>query len=356
MAERLRIPGMRHPAPKPLPKLDATRPPSSIVAWALYVDGVKADCPDLNVATRRAREGEGFLWLGLKDPTNKDMSAFARSFDLHPLAIEDAVEGHTRSKVEQFQDTLFAVISTVAYVEHDRVTETSEIVSTGQIMVFAGKSFVLTVRRGEHSPLRELRTKLEANPERLAQGPSTVLYGVMDKIIDDYIDTVNAFEKDIEDAEEVIFGRQGTKEIDRVYQLKRELIEFKRCVVPLGPPLAALATREFAAIPASARAYFRELSDHHQEAREAIQAFDEVLATILQAGLARASVADNQDMRKISAAVALLAVPTTIAAIYGMNFENMPELSTRYGYFVVMGVILLIMLGLYLGFRKNRWL
>lgn len=330
--------------------------PDSLVAWGWYVQGLRQDTDDLNLAAARARTGDGFVWLGLKDPTDDDMASFARQFDLHPLAIEDAVEGHSRSKLEQFGDTLFAVISTVAYVDHVSIMETSEIVSTGQIMVFVGRNFVMTVRRGENTPLYKLRAELETEPGDLAVGPSYVFYKVLDRIVDDYMDVVAAFEDDIDEAEEDIFGTQGVHEIDRVYNLKRELIEFKRAVVPLGAPLAALATRGYPAIPAESRAYFREVADHHTDAREAILSFDEVLATILQAGLARIGVVDNQDMRKLSAAVAILAVPTTIGAVYGMNFDNMPELHTQNGYFVILGVMFLGMLATYLWFRKNKWL
>ena len=250
----------------------------------------------------------------------------AEQFDLHPLAIEDAAHGHTRSKLEMFGDDLFMVISTVAYVDHEELTDTSEIVSTGQVMVFLGPHFVITVRHGEHAQLSELRRSLESQPERLAQGPATVLYFIADKIIDDYLAVVGEFETDVDEVEARVFSRQGQHEVDQVYQLKRELIEFKRSVNPLGPPLMRLATRDVSVIPEETRAYFRELADHHTEAREAIASFDEVLSSILQAGLARASVADNEDMRKISAWVAIVAVPTMVAGIYGMNFDNMPEL------------------------------
>ncbi|MDO5499564.1 MAG: magnesium/cobalt transporter CorA [Propionibacteriaceae bacterium] len=331
-------------------------PPDSVVAWGHYVGGVRTPEQDLDRAAARASAGEGFVWLGMKDPSDADMAGFAERFNLHPLAIEDAVEGHTRSKLEQFGDTLFCVISTVAYVEHAELTETSEIVSTGQIMVFVGEHFVMTVRRGEHAQLQTMRAKLEARPERLGRGTYEVLYAVLDKVIDDYIEVVGEFEVDLEEVETAVFSRQGTNEVDRIYQLKRELIEFKRSVVPLGTALQALATRPLVTIPDSARAYFRELSDHHLEAREAIQSFDEVLSTMLSAGLARASVADNQDMRKISAFVAIVAIPTMIAGVYGMNFENMPELKNPYGYFVVLGLMLLIMGSLYIGFRRNKWL
>jgi magnesium transporter len=333
-----------------------SEPPSSVIAWAWYVGGVRKPAESLTEAARLARAGEGFVWLGLKDPNDSDLLALSSVFDLHPLAIEDAVHGHTRSKLEIFDDDLFMVISTVSYVAHEKLTETSEVVATGQVMIFVGDHFVITVRRGEHAPLSALRRSLETDPARLARGPSEVLYAIADKIIDDYLEVVAEFETDVDEAETSVFSRQGQREVERVYQLKRELIEFKRSVMPLGAPLLRLATRDLPVIPPEAKAYFRELADHHTEAREAVASFDEVLTTILQAGLARASVADNEDMRKISGWVAIVAVPTMIAGIYGMNFTNMPELGTRYGYFVVLGLIVAIMIGLYMGFKRNRWL
>lgn len=329
---------------------------SSVVAWAWYVDGVRRPVESMAEAARQAQAGEGFVWLGLKDPGDKDLEALASEFALHPLAIEDAVHGHDRSKLETFGDDLFMVVSTVAYVDHEEMTENSEIVTTGQVMIFLGDHFVITVRRGEHAQLSALRRALEADPERLARGPWEVLYAVTDKIIDDYLAVVDEIEKDVDEVESAVFARGGSHEVDRVYQLKRELIEFKRCVLPLGAPLLRLATRELPVVPPQARAYFRELADHHTQAREAITAFDEVLSSILQAGLARASVADNEDMRKISAWVAIVAVPTMIAGIYGMNFQYMPELEWHYGYFAVLGLIAVIMVGLYIGFKRNRWL
>lgn len=330
--------------------------PDSVQAWALYVDGVKADVDSLEVATERAKESEGFVWLGLKDPTDEDMASFARQFDLHPLAIEDAVEGHTRSKLEQFDDTLFCVISTVAYVDHEAVTETSEIVSTGQIMVFVGENFLLTVRRGDNTPLRSLRRQLERHPDELEVGPAYVFYKILDRVVDEYMAVVGEFEIDIDEVEEDIFSRQGTKEVDRVYNLKRELIEFKRSVVPLAAPLLALSTRSHPVIPEDTRAYFREVADHHTDSREAILSFDEVLSTILQAGMARISLEDNRDMRRLSAILGILAFPTTLGAVYGMNFDNMPELHTQYGYFVVLSIMVLGMLGCWFVFRQRRWI
>ncbi len=344
----------RRPGPPPLEVVD--EPTSSVVDWAWYVDGVRQPVENLSTAARMAQDGEGFVWLGLHDPRDADLAALASQFTLHPLAIEDAMFGHTRSKLEMFGDDLFMVVSTVAYVDHEQLTDTSEIVATGQVMIFLGDHFVITVRRGEHAQLKDLRHTLEADPERLRRGPSEVLYAIADKIIDDYLAVVAEIDSDVDEIESAVFSRGGSHEVDRVYQLKRELIEFKRCVLPLGAPLLRLATRELPVIPPQAKAYFRELADHHTQVREGVASFDEVLSSILQAGLARASVADNEDMRKISAWVAIVAVPTMIAGIYGMNFDNMPELHWRYSYFVCLAVIVAIMIGLYRGFKRNRWL
>lgn len=335
---------------------DLLTPPESVVAWKHYRDGVATDCRDLATAAERAHCGDGFVWLGLADPSTEDMTRLAHRFNLHPLAIEDAVEGHTRSKLESFSGTLFAVVSTIAYVDHDREQVESEIVSTGQVMVFVGTNFVMTVRRGRHSQLSTMRSRLEAKPQRLAQGPHEVLYAVLDKIIDDYLDVVAAFEEDVEEVEATVFDTRTTGDIDRVYNIKRELIEFKKAVVPLAGPLQRLATRDLDVVPTEAKAYFRELADHHTIARESIASFDEVLTSLLSASMARASLADGRDMRKMSALVALVAVPTMVAGIYGMNFDNMPELHTQYGYYVVLAVMGLATIGLIWYFRRKGWL
>lgn len=330
--------------------------PDSVVAWGWYVDGERVDTDDLDLASQRASEGEGFVWLGLKDPTDADMAQFARRFDLHPLAIEDAVEGHTRSKLEVFDDTVFTVVSTVNYIDHDITDEAPEIVETGQIMVFMGPNFVMTVRRGESTPLQTLRRRLENQPQRLSEGPYFVLYSVLDVIVDDYGRVVTEFETDVEELEVEVFSARDDKEIDRLYAVKRELIEFRRAVVPLTAPLAQLANRSFPNIPEDARAYFREVADHHTEAREAIQSFDDMLSNMMDATIARVSLEDNRDMRRMSAALAVLVPPTTIGSVYGMNFDRMPELHTQYGYFVALGVMFTAMLSIYLWFRHKKWL
>lgn len=337
-----------------LPKDDPQRPH---VGWHWYVDGVAQSEPDLAVAAERARGGQGFVWCGLKDPDDPTMATFQELFGLHELAAEDAVEGHTRSKLEVFGDAVFMVVSTVDYVPHSTLTSTSEIVSTGQVMAYVGPWFVLTARRGGRPFMNRIREGLEADPAELADGPWRVLYAILDHVVDDFTETVTELEQDVDSVEEAVFAPGVRPDVDGVYHLKRELIEFKRCLAPLAAPLQRLhAAPPLPNVPVESHAYFREVSDHLTAARESTAALDEVLSAIVQAALTRVSLADNQDMRRISAAVAMLAVPTTIGAVYGMNFENMPELRTQYGYFVVLGVMAASIIAIAIFFRRRGWL
>ena len=338
-----------------LPREDPARPR---VGWHWYVDGREREEVDLNIAAERARTGQGFVWCGLKDPDDVTMATFQQLFGLHELAAEDAVEGHTRSKLEVFDDALFMVISTVDYVAHASVDDTSEIVSTGQVMAYVGPWFVLTARRGGRPFMNAIRRDLEAQPTLLAEGPWRVLYRILDHVVDDFTETVTEIEQDVELVEESVFAPGVRPDVDGVYHLKRELIEFKRCLTPLEAPLQRLAQPEprLPNVPEQARAYFREVSDHLTAARESTMALDEVLGAIIQAALTRVSLADNQDMRRISAAVAMFAVPTTIGAIYGMNFENMPELSWTFGYPLAIGAMVAFALVLYLIFKRQKWM
>lgn len=342
--------------PPAVPPVGPSIGPAHLV-WRWYVDGhVQAEA-SFERAIAHARAGHGFLWVGLRDPDAGTMADLADRFDLHDLAAEDVLEGHKRSKLEQFGDSLFMVVSTVDYVDHARVEEGAEIVSTGELMVFLGSWYVITARKRGRKLITALRSDFEADPEEMAMGPWRVLYRVLDLVIDDFAQTAVEMEADVEEVEAVVFGPDGAKQVGTAYQLKRELIEFKRCVGPLAEPLRQLQLRRFEAVLSDeSQAYFRELSDHLLATREAIGSMDDILTTILQAAIAQASFADNRDMRKISAAVAILAIPTTLGAVYGMNFTNMPELNTQYGYFVVLGVMIFGMTLAFVLFRRFRWL
>ncbi|MEU1039290.1 magnesium and cobalt transport protein CorA [Streptomyces sp. NPDC005907] len=342
---------LSHPARSPLG--------SAVVNCVTYKDGVRVlgggDLVDAMKEVRR--HGDGFVWVGLHEPTVREFAGVAELFDLHPLAVEDAVHAHQRPKVERYGETLFAVFKTVCYVEHAELTATSEVVDTGEIMVFVGQEFVITVRHGRHGSLGPLREELEADPGQLAKGPAAVLHAIADHVVDDYLTVTDAVHADIDQVETDVFAENGARtDPGRIYQLKRELLELKRAVAPLSRPLLELVSRPMRVIDPEIQAYFRDVSDHLLRVTEQIAAFDELLNSILQAHLAQVTVAQNEDMRKITAWAAVIAVPTMVCGVYGMNFEHMPELHWKYGYGLVLAVISTACLTLYRGFRRNGWL
>ena len=342
---------LSHPARSPLG--------SSVVNCVSYRDGVRVPGgSDLVDTVERVRKNrDGFVWLGLHEPTDQEFAGIAELFDLHPLAVEDAVEAHQRPKLERYGDTLFAVFKTVCYVEHEQLTATSEVVNTGEIMVFVGEDFVITVRHGMHGSLGPLREELEADAQQLGKGPAVVLHAIADHVVDDYLNVTDAVQADIDQVETDVFAESGARtDPGRIYQLKRELLELKRAVVPLARPIEDLATRPIRVVDPEIQAYFRDVLDHLMRAKEQIASFDELLNSILQAHLAQVTVAQNEDMRKITAWAAVIAVPTMVCGVYGMNFQYMPELHWKFGYPLVIAVISAACLVLYRGFRRNGWL
>jgi len=333
---------------------------SALVDWAYYRAGKRDDGLKSYVdALNRSRRGDGFVWIGLFQPNEHQLAVVGAEFGLHRLALEDAAEAHQRPKLEQYGErgeTLFAVFKTVRYVPHTALTATSEVVESGEVMVFCGTGFVITVRHGEHSELAGLRQQLEADPERLAAGPGCVLHAIADHVVDNYLEVAEQVQSDIDQIEVEMFSPRGWRNIERVFQLKREVLELKRAVAPLTAPMRVLAYRRHPLITDETRTYFRDVEDHLLRVKEQVTSFDELLTSILQAGLAQVQVAENEDMRRIAAWVAILAVPTMIAGIYGMNFDNMPELRWYYGYYAVLVVMATACTTLYILFKRNRWL
>jgi magnesium transporter len=338
--------------------LSETHRHPSVVACAVYVDGKRHSVPvHVDNASDVAADLGGFVWLGLHEPSAADFTDIAEKYGLHALAVEDAVHAHQRPKLERYDDMLFMVLKTARYIEHDELTATSQIIETGEVMVFLGTNYVITVRHGELSPLGDLRQRLEDQPELLGHGPSAVLWAVTDMIVDQYVVVAGAVEDDVDEVEAQVFSteRRGHS-VGRIYQLKRELLELRRAVTPLEAPMRMLGERQVQLIPDEMRTYFRDVSDHVSRAGEQVMANDELVTSMLQAQLAKVSVADNEDMRRISAWAAIIAVPTMLAGIYGMNFDFMPELGWRIGYPLVLVVMLVACTLLYRGFRRNGWL
>lgn len=342
---------LSHPARSPLG--------SAVVNCVVYIDGVRrSGRGSAEEALRQVRKaGDGFVWIGLHEPDEKEFTGLAELFGLHPLAVEDAVNAHQRPKVEEYDGVLFAVFKTVRYVEHEELTATSEVVDSGELMAFVGPDFVITIRHGGHGSLGPLREALEDLPEQLAKGPSAVLHAMADHVVDDYLAVADAVQDDLDAIESAVFSEQADRrDAGRIYQLKRELLELKRAVTPLGRPLQHLATRPMPLIDPDIRAYFRDVTDHLARVSEQVTSFDALLDSILQAHLAQVTVAQNEDMRKITAWAAIVAVPTMVCGVYGMNFEHMPELRWTYGYPLVLSVILVACFVIHRGFRRNGWL
>jgi magnesium transporter len=325
-----------------------------IVDQAIYRQGRRLPCGDLSDALEELRGGDdphAFLWIGLKNPTDAEFDLVNDELKLHPLAVEDAVKGNQRPKVELYDNTIFVVMKTLRYIE-----ETSD-VETGEVMLFVGDRFVVTVRRGEANPLAGVRHGLEGNADGLRHGAIAVVHAVMDSIVDNYVSIDAELQKDLEDIEASVFTGANRVSSATIYRLKREVLEFRRAAVPLSAPLRMLHDGSRSPLPQKeVRLLFRDVADHLLRVIDHVESYDRLLTDILNAHLAQISVQQNSDMRKISAWVAIAAVPTMIAGIYGMNFDNMPELKWHYGYFIVLAVMATACTGLYRAFRKSGWL
>lgn len=314
---------------------------------------MRHECGDLSddLASIRAAGGPDFLWIGLKDPTDAEFDEVDEELGLHPLAVEDAVAGRQRVKIERYGSTLFAALKTLAYVE-----ETSDI-ETGEIMIFVGDGFVVTVRRGEVAPLKPVRRLLEADPQRLAEdGPAGVLHKVLDTIVDTFLEIDQEVSADLDDIEESVFGSNDTAHSGAIYRLKREVLEFRRAAAPLSQPVTWLASETGPIDAVELRLRFRDVADHLARVSDHIETYDRLLSDIFSAHLAQISIQQNNDMRKISAWVAMAAVPTMVAGIYGMNFDHMPELHWTFSYPVVIALMVLVCGFLYRAFKKSGWL
>ncbi|MET8123402.1 magnesium/cobalt transporter CorA [Micromonospora sp. NPDC005189] len=331
---------------------------SAVVDCALYVDGKRqpGDWTYADALAAAPREDHGFVWIGLHQPELAEMTAIAETYGLHELAVEDAVKAEQRPKLERFGDVVFLVLRTARYCEHAELTENSEVVETGQVMLFIGPNFVISVRHGDACRLAPIRADLETKQDLLLHGPWAVAYGVTDRVVDLYLEVADQLEDDLDVLEAEVFDRNGQGRIQRIYQMKRELVEFKRAVVPLQRPMMTLTSQVNRDVPKEIRRYFRDVQDHLSRTVEQVNSYDDLLNSILQARLAQVTVDQNNDMRKIAAWAGIAAVWTAIAGIYGMNFENMPELTMTYGYPVVLALMLGVSLALYRWFRRNGWL
>jgi len=305
---------------------------------------------ELEAALECVKSGEGFVWLGMHEPTADELAGASRAFDLPQLAVEDTVHAHQRPKLEEYEGHFFIVLRTALY------EEARERVHFGEIHIFLGRGYVVTVRHGEASDLKPARGRLEGqHAELLDAGPAAVAWAVLDQVVDDYGPVTAGIDDDIEEVEEDVFT-QGGDSSQRIYFLKREVIEFHRSVFPLLAPLEALERGAFPQIPDDLRRYFRDVADHSRRVDEQVHSQRELLTSILEANLSLLSVRQNAVVKAISAWAAIIAVPTFFASVWGMNFQHMPELDLTFGYPLALAVMLTATLVLYHFFRRIEWL
>ncbi len=297
----------------------------------------------------------GFVWVGAYEPDEDEMGDLARIFGLHELAVEDAVHAHQRPKLERYSRYQFLVLKTVRYVDHE-TGAASEIVDTGEIMVFLGRDFLITVRHGSHTGLAGLRRELEQHPERLAAGPAAVMHAIADRVIDKYLTVIEAIEDDIDEMEQAVFSPENPVDTEQIYLLKREVGELRRAVNPLVGPLRSLANEAHPLIPAEIREYFRDVEDHLSQVTERVNSYDDTLTTLVSAAMAEVATRQNEDMRKISAWAAIGLVPTALAGIYGMNFDVIPGAHSTHGFLICVLIMVIVCVGLYMLLRRRKWL
>ena len=325
-----------------------------IIDCAHYKDGARQQDEQIELEraaeiARNAESGE-FAWIGMHEPEPGDLAKLRELFGLHELAIEDAERMHQRPKLEDYDASWFIVLRTAHYHQD------TEIVHFGEVHVFAGPGYVVTIRHGPGSPLATARKRLEERPELLKLGAASAIWAILDKVVDDYLPVVDGIEDDIEEVENEVFDDEIPAPTKRIYALKREVIEFHRAVWPLLAPLTALERGAYEQIPEELRRYFRDIADHARRVDEQVSSQRELLTSVLEANLALVSVNQNEVIKKISAIAGLVAVPTFIASVYGMNFEYMPELDERAGYPLALALMVIAVVGLSYFFRRINWL
>ena len=336
---------------------------SVIVDVATYQDGERSEVDDLRTGLDSCRDSDdGFLWVVLQDPTAEELSEVGRELHLHRLAVEDAVTGHQRPKVERYGDTVFVVLKVLSYFDETSSVETSE------LMMFVAERFVVSVRRGDTGPAHDVRDAVQRDPHRLKLGPKAVMHAVMEHVVGEYTRIDDELERDVEQMEEQVFSPDRSSDAQRIYSLKREVLEVRRAAVPLVAPLKALVSDDHEpdhetghetghhVLDQQARFVLRDVLDNLTRTVEHVESYDRLLTDILNAHLAQVSVRQNDDMRKISAWAAIAAVPTLVAGVYGMNFQHMPELSWRYGYPGCVLFMVAVCFGLFRVFKRSGWL
>ncbi|MFE7645266.1 magnesium and cobalt transport protein CorA [Streptomyces phaeoluteigriseus] len=378
-AKNLRKSVWRRSAAVPPPPAAADSPPdpagpasgapaevASVVQAVLYRDGVRVLAPATLADTFRElrKHPEGMAWIGLARPTEAELHALAAEFDLHPLAVEDAKEAHQRPKLERYGDTLFVVLRAARYLD------APEEIDFGELHVFVGPDFVITVRHGAAPDLSAVRRRMEDSPELLKLGPEAVLYAILDAVVDGYLPVVSGVQNDIDEIETEVF-RGDPDASRRIYELSREMVEFQRATRPLVGMLHGLmAGFSKYGTDEELQRYLRDVADHVTHTSERVDGFRQALGEILTVNatlvtqqqnaemraLAEAGFEQNEEIKKISSWAAILFAPTLVGTIYGMNFDDMPELGWHFGYPFAIGLMGVVCVSLYVIFKRRDWL
>jgi magnesium transporter len=322
-----------------------------VVDCAAYARGTRASALSVDQIPAALACEDQFVWIGLYEPDQTVLRRVQKQFGLHDLAIEDAINAHQRPKLELYEDSVFVVMRTA-----QRVAATGRL-EFGETHVFLGRNYIVTIRHGSLRSHVGVRQRCEATPHLLSQGPGYVLYALMDFIVDQYLPIVRQIEEEVQTLEAVVLDDPTASDATaKIYLLKRDLVSLRRAVSPLADVCNRLLRFDIPHIPADTRPYFRDVYDHIVRLNESIDAQRELLTSALEAHLSLMTVAQNEHMKRITAWAAMIAVPTMIAGVYGMNFANMPELHWRYGYYIALVSMVVACVGLFLGFRRSRWL
>jgi len=321
----------------------------TVVAAYLYRDGHRIREVSLDEKVDCAERKSDFVWIGIADPTEEEMHKLANCYDLHPLAVEDALKADQLPKIDVYDDQLFVVART-AHLERDHI-------DYGETAIFVGHSHIISVRHGSTRAHTALREQLEKAPKLLMHGVDYLLHAILDYIVDGYLPLIEDLEEEVLEMEtKAIDSFLGRDEVNRIFTVRRELIRFQRILGPMGEVAQKLARQELPCIDAEVRIYFRDVQDHVRRTQARVDGLREVLVGVFEFSSLLEQQRQGTITKQLAAWAAILAVPTAIAGIYGMNFDNMPELHSHYGYFIVVAVILAVCALLYRRFRNVGWL
>ncbi len=324
-----------------------------LISCVAYQNGSKlGDIPVAEISDYMMRP-DCFVWVALFEPAVDEIDEVAKEFELHPLAVEDAHKGHQRPKIEEYDDSLFVVLQTLEPASDAKAAALTD----GEVAIFAGRNYILSVRHRTQRGFTDVRARCEREPELLRHGPGFVLYALMDSVVDRYFPILDGMESELEQIEDSIFLHNTARSnIESLYALKQKLMALKHAVAPLMDATGKLYGGRVPQVCTGMGEYFRDIYDHLHRIHSTIEAIRDMLTTAIQVNLGMISLAESEVTKKLAAWAAIIAVPTMLAGIYGMNFKHMPELDWTFGYPLAIATMVVVDVYLYLRFRKSRWL